>query len=256
VVLLHGQPGTGGDWDLVTPLVDQRHRVVAPDRPGYGRSSGSATGFAGNARAVVDLLDLLHVEQAVLVGHSWGGGVALATAIGHPNRVSGLVLVSSVGPGEHHGWGDRVLATPVLGEALAAATVGGVQLLVGWPRIQNLAARHLAGWPQQALANLARTPGGGARVWRSFFVEQRALLSELPPLAAEMGSISVPTAVVHGRSDHLVPPSVAEQLAAAIPGASLSLVTGAGHLLPHYRPEIVAHAIHAVADRVEGQTAR
>ncbi|HET6875527.1 MAG TPA: alpha/beta hydrolase, partial [Acidimicrobiales bacterium] len=120
VLLLHGQPGTAGDWQRVAGLLEDRYTVVVPDRPGYGATGGRATGFAGNARATADLLDRLGIERTVMVGHSWAGGVALAAARDYPDRVAGLVLVSSVGPGEHLGWDDRLLAAPVIGETLAA----------------------------------------------------------------------------------------------------------------------------------------
>ena len=258
VVLLHGQPGTGGDWEWVTPLIEDRYTLVVPDRPGYGRTGGPATGFAGNARALVGLLDRLGIGRAVLVGHSWAGGIGLAAAAGHPDRVSGLVLVSSVGPGEHLGWSDRLLATPVLGEALSAATIGGIGLVLGHRRVQALASRRLAGRPHDAVAALTRLTRGGSRVWRAFVTEQRALLDELPGLAEGVGSISVPTAVIHGRADHVVPAAVAEGLAAAIPGATLSVMPRVGHLLPHDRPEAVATAIHEVAGRARrvDQTAK
>lgn len=251
VLLLHGQPGTGGDWDHVVPRLASRYTVVVPDRPGYGASGGRATGFAGNARAAVDLLDRLSLPPTVFVGHSWAGGVALAAAIAHPERVAGLVLVSSVGPGEHLGWSDRLLAAPLIGDALAVATIGGLGLVLGDSRVQRLADRHLSGRPHEAFVALTRLTRGGSLVGRSFVTEQRALLDELEELGPGLGAITAPTAVVHGLADHVVPASVAEGLAAAIPGADLRLVPGAGHLLPHDRPQEVADGVNRVA-----QTAR
>ncbi|HET6965042.1 MAG TPA: alpha/beta hydrolase [Acidimicrobiales bacterium] len=250
VVLLHGQPGTGGDWHWVAPLLEDRYTLVIPDRPGYGRTGGQATGFAGNARATVDLLDRLQLERAVLVAHSWAGGVALAAAISHPERVAGLVLASSVGPGERFGWDDRVLAAPLVGEAIAAATIGGLGLVLGRRRVQSAAARRLDGRAHEAVQALTRLTRGGSRVWRSFVTEQRAMLDELEGLGEGLAAIHAPTVVLHGRSDRLVPPAVAESLAAAIPDAELRVVPDAGHLLPHDRPQDVAAAV----DRVAGST--
>lgn len=252
VVLLHGQPGTGGDWQRVTPLLADRYRLVVPDRPGYGRTGGPAGGFAANARATVDLLDRLGLERAVLVGHSWAGGIVLAAAADFPDRVAGLVLVSSVAPGEHLGWDDRILAAPVLGDALAAAAIGGLAVVLGRARTQAWADRYVKGRPHEAMVALTRLTRGGSGVWRSFVTEQRALVDELDSYRAATGSITVPTEVVHGRSDHLVPPAAAESLAASIPAATLTLLPRVGHLLPHARPTAVAAAV----DRVAAQTAR
>lgn len=247
VVLLHGQPGTAGDWHWVAPLLEDRYRLVVPDRPGYGRTGGPATGFAGNARATVELLDRLSVERAILVAHSWAGGIGLAAATVYPDRVAGLVLVSSVGPGERFGWDDRILAAPIAGEAIAAATIGGLGLVLGRRRVQSLASRRLDGPARDAVDALTRLTRGGSRVWRAFVTEQRALLAELDGLGAGLAGIRAPTVVLHGWADRLVPLSVGEGLAAAIPGAELQVVPGAGHLLPHDRPEEVAAAVDQTA---------
>ena len=254
VLLLHGQPGTGADWQWVVPHLADRYTVIVPDRPGYGRTGGPASGFAGNARAAVALLDELGVERAVWVAHSWAGAVALAAAETTPDRVSGLVLVSSVGPGSPIAWDDRLLAAPLLGDVVAAATVGGIELVLGRRRVRDLADRRLAGRPHDAvvaLTRLTRGPaeGGHEPVWRSFVAEQRALVDELEDLAPGLADIAVPTVVVHGSNDRMVPPAVAERLHAAIPGAALRLIPGAGHLLPHDRPRAVAEAVHRAAGR-------
>lgn len=248
VVLLHGQPGTADDWQWVTPLLEDRYTTVVPDRPGYGRTPGPATGFRGNASALARLLDRLEVERAVVVGHSWAGGAALAFAAGHPDRAAGLVLVSSVGPGERLGWSDRLLAAPVVGDAIAAATVGGVGLVLGIEKVQSVAERRLGGRAHDALVALTRLTRPGSRVWRSFVTEQRCLLSELDGLADDLPALTAPTVVLHGRADRMVPVEVAATVAAAIPGAELQVLEGVGHLLPHDRPEAVAAAVARVAD--------
>src|SRR5258708_10210564 len=88
--------------------------AVAVDRPGYSSSRQPAAGFAGNARAVLAELDSRDIARAVLVGHSYGGGVALSAASLAPHRVEALILLASVGPGCLNGW-DRLLAAPGAG---------------------------------------------------------------------------------------------------------------------------------------------
>lgn len=246
VVLLHGQPGSADDWQWLVPLLEDRYSLIVPDRPGYGRTGGPPAGFAANADAVVDLLDRLGVEQAVVVGHSWAGGVAIAAAQNHPGRLSGLVLVSSVAPGLRLGWDDRLLAAPVVGEAIAAGTIGGLGLVLRSTRLHSLADRRLGPRANDAVTALTHLTSGGANVWRAFVAEQRSLLTELPGLAAAMDRIGGPTVVVHGTRDHVVPVHAAEQLVAAIPAATLRLVPGAGHMIPHDRPDAIAAAIAEV----------
>jgi pimeloyl-ACP methyl ester carboxylesterase len=248
-VLLHGQPGSARDWHAVVPRLKDDYDVVVPDRPGYGRTGGPAAGFSDNADALIDLLDDFGIAAAVVVGHSWGGGVALAATQQHPQRVAGLVLVSSIGPGESFGWPDRLLAAPVLGESVAAATIGATTRVLAHERVRDWSRRYLPGPAREAVDVITAMTGAGTgtTAWRSFVVEQRALLAELDDLGPGLADVRVPTAVLHGRTDHVVPPDVARRLAEAIPPASLRIVPGVGHLLLHERAAEVAAAVRAVA---------
>ncbi len=250
VVLLHGQPGSARVWSGVVPLLCDRFALLVPDRPGYGRTGGAAGGFTDNAGALIALLDSAGVERAILVGHSWGGGVALAAAEEFPGRVAALVLAASVGPGENVTWIDRVLAAPLIGDAIAALTLGVVGGLLNAARLRRSADRHLSGRPHEALRDATGMTGAtGAGVWRSFVVEQRAYVQELEGLAGGLRRIQVPVAVVHGTHDRTVAPHVGEQLSGAIPGATHTAVADAHHYLPHEHPEVIAAAVEEVARR-------
>jgi pimeloyl-ACP methyl ester carboxylesterase len=247
---LHGQPGSVADWHAVWPLLPD-FTVVVPDRLGYGRTGGAAAGFQENATSLVTLLDELGLKRAVVAGHSWGGGVALAFAESFPHRTAGLVLAASVGPGEQFGWDDRVLAAPILGEALSALTLGAAGRLLRSARVQTLADRRLGGRAREAVNVLIGMTGARthAAVWRSFVTEQRVLLRELEALGPGLATIGTPTAVINGSADRVISPLVADRLAAAIPGAVHTVVAGAHHLLPHEHPHALAGAIRQVAER-------
>ena len=135
LVLLHGQPGSPADWQQVAARLPARLHAVALDRPGYGSSRLPAGGFAVNARAVLDDLDSRDIKRAVLVGHSYGGGVALSAASMAPSRVEAVILLASVGPGCVNGW-DRLLAAPGAGQLCA---------LVAW-RLTPWIARARLAW--------------------------------------------------------------------------------------------------------------
>jgi pimeloyl-ACP methyl ester carboxylesterase len=251
VLLLHGQPGSATDWGRVSPLLEREFFVVVPDRPGYGRTGGPALGFMGNAAAMVELLDRLEVERVIAVGHSWGGGVAIALAEAYPERVTGLVLAASIAPGETVGWDDRLLAAPYVGEALSWLTIGATGLLLGSDRVQHLADERLAGRALEAVKALTRLTGArtGSRVWRSFVTEQRALLAELDNLAGGLSAIDVPAVVISGTADRVVPARVADILSAGLPSSSRRVLEGAHHLIPYDHPETVSAAVREVAER-------
>src|SRR5260370_23991035 len=111
LVLLHGQPGSPADWQRVMGGLPPTLHAVAVDRPGYSSSRQPAAGFAGNARAVLAELDSRDIARAVLVGHSYGGGVALSAASLAPHRVEALILLARVSPGRPTAR-DRLPAPP------------------------------------------------------------------------------------------------------------------------------------------------
>jgi pimeloyl-ACP methyl ester carboxylesterase len=246
LVLLHGQPGSPADWQQVAVRLPAQLHAVAADRPGYGSSRLPAGGFAANARAVLDDLDSRGIKRAVLVGHSYGGGVALSAASLAPGRVEAVVLLASVGPGCLTGW-DRLLAAPGAGQLCA---------LVAWRLTPWIARARLAG-----IARLRGRPlrpdehvnwqvwghaGRGHRpLWRTFLTEQRALLRELGELERVIPSVQAPVLVLADPQDTVVPVDTARRLARALPGARLHLVEGAGHHLPRRAPAVVADAIVA-----------
>jgi pimeloyl-ACP methyl ester carboxylesterase len=245
VVALHGQPGSAADWAGVVPLLRGHCTIITPDRLGYGRTGGRATGFATNATAVLDLLDRLEVERAVVVGHSWGGGVALAAALRAPQRIAGMVLVASVSPLEPVSFLDRVLAVPPVGTVAARLAIGAAGRVLSYPSVRAMVEDRV-GTPTTESVAQAWRQGGMAR---SFALEQRALVDELGAFAGSLGDIATPVAVVIGTADRIVAAAAGERLAAALPTSELIRVPGAGHLLPLDHPDVVAHAIESILGR-------
>jgi pimeloyl-ACP methyl ester carboxylesterase len=190
---------------------------------------------------MVGVLDEAAVDRALVIGYSWGGGVALALAQDHPGRVAGLVLVSSVGP-HSVGWFDRLPLLPGIGMALTAggfvtARVG--LLLVGLAQ-QVRRGKESA---SNSWVHVLSRSFEGRRGIASFMVEQRALFEELDAIIARVGEVRAATIVMTGDRDRLVSPATASALAAAIPHARLRVVPGAGHPLPVFAPEELARAV-------------
>jgi len=246
LVLLHGQPGSPVDWQLVAGRLPVPLHAVAADRPGYGASRLPASGFAANARAVLHDLDSRGIARAVLVGHSYGGGVALSAASLAPGRVAAVVLLASVGPGCVTGW-DRLLAAPGAGQ-LCAQVAWRLTPWMARARLTRIARRRghplrpdeHVNWQVWGQAGRGRRPQ-----WRTFLTEQRALLRELDELEDALPSVRAPVLVLADPKDTVVPFETARRLARALPDARLQLVEGAGHHLPRRAAEVVADAIVA-----------
>jgi 3-oxoadipate enol-lactonase/4-carboxymuconolactone decarboxylase len=245
-VLLHGQPGSARDWSGVRAVLGSDPETLAFDRPGWdGRRS--AAGLADNAHAVLDALDALGSRRATLVGHSFGAAVAGWIAAHHPDRVGALVLLAPAANVASLFPADRWLATPVAGDLISASLLAGAGVALA----SGQARRWIAG--QLSLdERFLRDAGRALRspsAWRSFAVEQRALIRDLPALEDVLHQISAPTTVVIGSADRVVPPSSARKLATQIADAELIEIERASHLLPVQHPEQIAELIVAAAGR-------
>jgi pimeloyl-ACP methyl ester carboxylesterase len=218
--------------------------AVATDRPGYGASQRRAVGLSANAQSVLDDLDERKVDSAVLVGHSWGGGVALQVASLAPDRVQAVVLLAGVGPGSV-GILDWLLAAPVIGP-LSAQIMWRWTPWIARARLAWLArrqGRRLYPGEHIGLQVWGQKGASVEPVWRAFLTEQRALLSELAELETAIPSISVPVLLLADPADQIVPIMTAQRLASELPNARLRLVAHGSHHLPRRAPGAVVEAI-------------
>lgn len=240
VVLLHGQPGSAADWDLVRAAVADRVEVIVHDRPGWD-GQRPAGGIADNARSVVELLDEHGIGRATIAGHSFGAAIACRVAEEFPDRVNALILLAPAANVASLLALDRLLALPRTGPLLTAGMLGGAGWALAAPPVRHRMADllHLPETYLRTAAAHLRSP----RAWDSFGIEQRALLRELPALEARLGSIVAPTRILIGDDDRIVPPESAVKLNAQIRGAELERIRRTGHLLPVLAPERIADAI-------------
>lgn len=249
VVLLHGQPATHVSWLPVRRRLPDLD-ILTPDRPGYGANPAGPTDYPGNVDWLVRLLDDAGIDRAIVGGHSWGGGIATSLAARYPDRVAGLLLVCSVGP-KCLLWTDFPLGLPLLGDALSYA---GLRL--GAPIVRRQALRELhrrvdrPDWDEvdESIRAQFTRP-----VWRSFLVEQRALLRQLRALVAVLDRIDTPTIVLGGSRDNTIPAVTPRLLSTRIAGAELRIVPDVGHMLPLEAPAAVSDAITDLLDRVSVQ---
>jgi len=240
ILLLHGQPGSGRDWEQVQRALGPGVRTTAIDRPGWdGRSS--PTDLAGNAMAALATLDSEQVPRATVVGHSLGAAVAAWLAIERPERVAALVLAAPSVTCASLNRLDRILATPVLGALIAGGAMAGAGSALRTPRLR----RRIAGALGLEEAYLQKAGGTllHPNSWRTFVTEQRMLFRELPRLERRLSEISPPTTIVTGTADRIVSSASASRLAAEIPRAGLIRLPGATHLLPQQRPVELAEII-------------
>ncbi len=241
LILLHALGESALDWQWVLSDLAGTHRVYAPDLPGFGDSAKPAADYspAFFEGFVGAFLDALEVEHATVVGNSLGGLIALRLALSEPARVSALGLVDSVGLGRSISYAMRAPTLSGYGElsiALGKTPLGAAQR--AWLQVPLLFARparippewfreqyrlaQLPGFLEAALAALrAQVNTGGQR---------EVLLDQLPRL-------EIPTLVVWGASDRVLPTSQAREAIARLNEGTLELIPDCGHL-PHVeRPD-------------------
>jgi pimeloyl-ACP methyl ester carboxylesterase len=254
VVLLHGQPGTGASWDPVIQLLETGHRVLAPDRIGYGSSAGEAQGFTGNADLIASFIEERRAGPATVVAHSWAGGAAVLLAHRHPRAVSNLILVGAACTPDSLDAIDRLLILPGVGNALTTAGLIAIDSVLprmrSWLRYVPIRYRDRIGTSlpsEPGLVGVRASNGGFARQKRSFMTEQRALGDEMPAVTAALAELEVPVVVVCGAWDLVVRPSAAVSLARAISGSELISFPRSGHFVARDAPEELAEVIRARA---------
>ncbi|MEV4491481.1 alpha/beta hydrolase [Micromonospora coxensis] len=239
VVLLHAGIADRRMWRGQLAALAERHRVIALDLRGYGESELPPSPFAHHDD-VVGLLDALGIERAALVGCSFGGAVAIDTALTHPTRVSALALFGSAISGNEWSEETEQLWEKLVGEVdpedFAATAAGEVRFWVVGP---------------------AREPGDVDPELIAFAEEmdRRALAAEValsaveveeldPPAIGRLGELRLPVLVTAGAADVRDIARIADRIAAEVPGAvRLPDVPDAAHLLPLERPEAVDAAL-------------
>jgi pimeloyl-ACP methyl ester carboxylesterase len=237
VVLVHGLAGSSTTWREVMPTLALDHTVIAPDLLGHGESAKPRGDYSLGAHAsgVRDLLVALGVERATFVGHSLGGGIAMQLAYQYPQRAERLVLVASGGLGKEVNLFLRAVALPgselVMPVLLSAPmhrafnSVGEVLGRLGL----KLSVRQKEIW--KSYTGLSEVGGRTAFIHtvRSVIdpLGQRVSAHDRLYLAAE-----VPTLVVWGTGDQIIPVEHAYAAHALMPGSRLQIIEGAGHFLP------------------------
>ena len=250
VLLLHGAGLDAGGLSLGSAMgaLADTCRVFAPDLPGFGESDPmpAGWGFAELSAFLSSLLDALALPRASLVGVSMGGGVALGFALQAPDRVERMALIDSACldgaiPGGRLTW--FLVHLPGLN-------------LIGWWLLKS---RHLMRWtllramrhrPDLVTPMLIdelmrlirkRRPGAASRQLQRREIAWNGLRTNY---VNRLPEISIPTLILHGEYDQLLPVCIAERAHRLIRSSRLEVVRNCGHFAPLEQPEAVNRALH------------
>ena len=219
--------------------------VHAIDLPGHGLTDIPRTPLQLDAMArwVEAYMDAAGIERAVVVGWSMGGGVALSLSLQAPSLVAALVLIGSVGAAMAMPFTLGLLRYRGVAEAMLRAARSPA-----WRRALLRGVFHPSFTINDTIVN---------RYWEAWRVRGRigylrALMRtiDIAPLESRLGDVAVPTYVVHGEQDRLVPVSVGRKIAEKVAGARLHVLPSTGHSPHHEEPAAVRAAIRSALAHV------
>jgi len=249
VVLAHGYGASLQEWNVIWQLLrDEGYNLIAFDQRGHGKSTLGSAGLsaatlADDYKAVLDHFD---VRQAILVGHSMGGFLALAFALKYPEvvrqRLSGLVLFATLAGDVMRGAPQNALQIPLMKAGL----------------IQKVAASETYGWLfARSLCGDNPSPAV-LQAFLKVFLEQphKTLAPLLEMLAQEnyyprLGEIDLPCVVVCGTKDQTTPAWHSQALGSGIANARTVWVENKGHLLNWEAPEALVEAVTSLAPAIK-----
>jgi pimeloyl-ACP methyl ester carboxylesterase len=234
ILLVHGITGSSAHWEPLLPLLAERFTVIAPDLLGHGQSAKPRGDYSLGAYAagVRDLLIALGHSTATVVGHSLGGGIAMQFSYQFPERCERLVLISSGGLGSE------------VSLLLRAAALPGSELvlpLLASRRVRSLVAgvggllTRLGLKPGTDLAEMATGVGslGDSDARQAFLHTLRSVIDPRGQRVSATDRLHLtevmPSLVVWGERDPIIPARHAKAAHAAMPGSRLELLPGAGH---------------------------
>ncbi len=241
LVLISGIGYPLWQWHKMVPFLAKHFKVIAFDNRGVGQSGKPEGPYTAQILAAdtVGLLDALHIEKAIIMGHSMGGFIAQALALDFPNRAGKLILCSTNFGGPHH--------VPVTPEAMKVLTDVSADAVT---RFKNgLVVSTAPGWAENNPAMIqewiewrAANPIEPA-AYQSQLAIGIGLLSEAASFEDKLPRLNIPTLILFGEHDKVVPPQNAALLARQISHSKVVILPNAGHFFPIEVPEAAAQAV-------------
>lgn len=261
LILIHGASGNVRDWTFdFADRVSDRYRVIMLDRPGLGWT-GRLPGKSGawntanespmeQAALLQKAVEIVGVERPIVVGHSFGGAVAMAWALRQPEETAAVVMLGAVSnpwPGDL-GWTYTVLGSAAGGGLVVPVISAFLPQSYVDSSVESIFA------PQDAPEGYAHHVGAGLVLRRESLRANAQQVNFLRPHIVKMSkrynSLTMPFEIVHGDADTIVPLSVhSEPLARQLPDARLTVLPGIGHMPHHAAPDAVEDAIDRAAAR-------
>ncbi len=237
-----------------------RYRVIFVDRPGAGysqRKPGASARLPAQGDMIAALIRKLELDRPLVVGHSLGGAVALATALDHPENVGALALIAPLTHAQEdvpEALKRLAIASPLMRRVVAWTLAVPLTIFGGPASLATVFS------PDPVPADFG-TRGGGLLGLRpkAFYAassDMVAVLDDLDAMARRYPGLRPPVGILYGTADQIMSLDVqGRPMTAAVPGLTLETVEGGGHMLPITATDRTVRFIEAMAAKIERRTA-
>jgi len=230
LIFIHGSGSDHSLWSHQYAKLHKHYNIVAVDLPGHGRSQGSGeTDVRAYCVWISKLLDVLHLKNSIVIGHSLGAAITLQFALNYPQDIKGIVVV---------GGGLKMPVNPSLLELLKVNPAQAIELICKF---------SLARENRPKFFDALKKSLSGANI--NILYGDLTACNKLD-LTGEIEKIAVPALVICGVEDKMTPADFSRQIAENIDGAKLCLIEDAGHMVMMERPKEFNNTLNAFASSI------
>ncbi|MGV8713247.1 MAG: alpha/beta fold hydrolase [Nitrosomonas sp.] len=242
VLLIHGFGASSYSWrHMIAPLA-QKYRVITVDLKGFGESPKPRDDLYSvyeQARLVRNFILENDLHNLHIIGHSYGGGVALVTSIylsaSHPHLQKSLVLIDSIAYPQDLPDFVEVLATPILGPLVIYATPNTLQVKSLLKKVYFNDALI----PQDAIDHYADNLDKPNAKYATLTSARQMLPTDLQQFSDNYANLTIPALIIWSRNDEIIPLAIGERLHEDLPNSKLVVLSDVGHAVQEEKPSLV-----------------
>ena len=242
VLLIHGFGASSYSWRHIIAPLAQKYRVITIDLKGFGESPKPRDDLYSvyeQARLVRNFILENDLQNVRIIGHSYGGGVALVTSIylaaSHPNLQNSLVLIDSIAYPQDLPDFVEVLATPVLGPLLIYTIPNTIQVKSLLKKVYVNDALI----PQSAIDHYAGNLDKPNAKYATLTTARQMLPIDLQQFSNNYSSLTIPTLIIWSKDDEIVPLEIGERLHADLPNSRMVVIKDVGHAVQEEIPSLL-----------------
>lgn len=242
VLLIHGFGASSYSWRHIIAPLSQKYRVITIDLKGFGESPKPRDDLYSvyeQARLVRNFILENDLQNVHIIGHSYGGGVALVTSVylatSHPSLQNSLVLIDSIAYPQDLPDFVEVLATPVLGSLL-------IYTIPNTTQVKSLLKKvyfNDALIPQSAIEHYAGNLDKPNAKYATLTTARQMLPTDLQQFSNNYASLTIPTLIIWSKDDEIVPLEIGERLHADLPNSKMVVLNDVGHAVQEEKPSLL-----------------